>query len=315
MMDVAMRENKEKGPTLLVLAAGMGSRYGGLKQLDGVGANGETILEYAVYDAIRAGFTKVVFVIRRDFERAFKEQVTARFEQMIEVDYAYQSMDDLPEGCGVDPMRSKPLGTGHAVWAARSIINEPFAVINADDFYGAKSYEMAVRYFKRSEERVEGKLNLGLVGFELMKTLSANGTVSRGICSVNDADQLVEVVEHTRIEKTASGPLSYGKEDQTASLSADVVTSMNFFLLRPPVFAAMEAQLSRFLKSGLAGMTAEFYLPEAIGKMVKEGRAEVGVLRSDEAWLGITYSEDRAGIVAALAELIGEGVYPEKLWA
>jgi NDP-sugar pyrophosphorylase family protein len=287
-------------PALLVLAAGMGSRYGGLKQLDPVGPAGETILDYAVFDAVRAGFGRVVFVIRRDFEDAFRRQIGARYEGRVAVDYVFQSLDRLPEGFAPPAGRTKPWGTGHAVWCAHGALVEPFAVINADDFLGRDA-------FVQLEAALAAPTpDHAMVGYRLANTLSEFGTVSRGVCEVDAAGRLRTVVEHTGIHPDDVGP---GR-----SFSGDEIVSMNCWAFRPSFLEGLDRQLQAFLVSRGQEEKAEFYLPAAVSAEIAEGRSAVMVRRTDSTWFGVTYREDKPRVQALLAELVARGEYPERLF-
>ncbi len=287
-------------PTLLVLAAGMGSRYGGLKQIDPIGPSGETVLDYAVFDAVRAGFGRVVFVIRKEFEEAFRATVTAKYLGRIEVGFVHQSVDNLPAGSRHPEGREKPWGTGHAVWCARGEISGPFAVINADDFYGASAFsELAVFLAKASGP------TFAIVGYKLRNTLSENGAVSRGVCQEKGA-RLVSIVEETKIVPSDVGP---GKR-----FTGDEVVSMNFWGFTPSVFGGLETGLKAFVASRGGDPKAEFYLPSAVSDLIQGGAATVDVLSSSDTWFGVTYREDRAHVAAAINSLVRSGVYPTRLF-
>jgi NDP-sugar pyrophosphorylase family protein len=287
-------------PTLLVLAAGMGSRYGGLKQMDPVGPSGETVLDYAVFDAVRAGFGRVVFVIRREFEEAFKSVVTAKYSGRIAVGFVYQSPADLPAGFEMPEGRGKPWGTGHAVWCARGSIDGPFAVINADDFYGATAYARLSAFLDGASGT-----RFALVGFKLGKTLSENGAVSRGICRESEG-RLVSIVEEREIVRASVGP--------GCRFSGDEVVSMNFWGFTPSLFAGLEAGLVAFLNQRAGEAGSEFYLPTAVSDLVSGERATVDVLSSDDTWFGVTYREDKTHVAAAIAALVRSGAYPARLF-
>lgn len=292
--------------TLLVLAAGMGSRYGGLKQMDGLGPAGETILDYSVFDAARAGFNRVVFVIRRDFEAEFRERAGRRFEGRIDVDYAFQQLNDLPGGFSVPPGREKPWGTGHAVWCARSAVDAPFLAINADDFYGAGAFQAVAGFLKK--EKTPGRFCMA--GYRLDTTLSENGTVSRGVCRL-DADGFLEgVKEHTRIGRTPGG---LRDEADGTAFRGDERVSMNCWGFTPDAFGFLESGMLRFLEEKSGDPKAEFYIPSAVADMVARGEARVSVLPVESRWFGITYREDRPVVVEALRELVAAGDYPSPL--
>jgi len=299
-------------PTLLVLAAGMGSRYGGLKQLDPVGPSGETVLDYGVYDAVRAGFGRVVFIIRREFDTQFRDQVGVKYAGELAVDYAYQSLDALPSGYHVAEGREKPWGTGHAVWCARDQLDGPFAVINADDFYGADSFAQLARFLKTQPPENASVARAAMVGFELKNTLSENGAVSRGICRVDSATgQLQSIEEHTGILASEVG----SKPD--ARYSGDEITSMNCWGFGSPTAAflgELDTQLRAFLDAQGQELKSEFYLPSAVSALIAQGQATVQLLPTTSHWFGVTYREDRAQVVARLASLVAAGEYPKKLF-
>ena len=299
-------------PTLLVLAAGMGSRYGGLKQMDAMGPNGETVMDYAVFDAIRSGFGKVVFVIRRDFEDLFRERVGSRFSSRIEVDYAFQSLDGLPEGFGVPPGREKPWGTGHAILMASRVVAEPFAVINADDFYGRQSYEQMAGFLVNRQDVQTS--SFCMVGFPLRNTLSEFGSVSRGVCDIGSNGNLQSVTELTRIEKTGSGARHVEPDGSEITLSGEEVVSMNMWGFTPEVFDHLEMLFKAFLEDRGSEMGSEFYIPFAVDDMIRQGVATVRVLQSSGSWFGVTYQEDRDHVVRAIAGLIENGDYPDRLF-
>jgi len=306
-------------PTLLVLAAGMGSRYGGLKQIDPVGPSGETVLDYAVYDALRAGFGRVVFIIRRDFEEVFRTQIGAKYAGRITVDYVFQSLYALPEGFTPPVGREKPWGTGHAVWCARDAIREPFAVINADDFYGADSFAQLGRFLTgpavaprgfdpMSGHRVPPSLAapFAMVGYKLSNTLSEHGAVARGICAAGGDGRLLSIVEHTGILPEEIGP---GKKYSGAEIA-----SLNCWAFTPALFAGLDAQLRVFLTERRQEPKAEFYLPAAVSTMIATGAATVQVLPTASSWFGVTYREDKPPGAASIAALVQSGQYPAKLF-
>jgi NDP-sugar pyrophosphorylase family protein len=297
-------------PTLLVLAAGMGSRYGGLKQIDPIGPSGETIIDYSVYDALRAGFDKVVFVIRQDIETAFKEAVAARFADKIAIEYAFQEISDIPQGLMAHPDRTKPWGTGQAVLISASAIDAPFAVINADDFYGYKSFETLGTYLSGLQNE---DASCCIVGYEIENTLSEFGSVSRGICDVDADDHLLGVVERTHIERTPSG-IIFKDGETIVPLTGTETVSMNMMGFTPAVFARYEAYFREFIKTKGMELKSEFYMPFVVNRLVEEGNYSVKVLRSGEKWFGVTYKEDRPLVVESIRQLIREGVYPASLW-
>ena len=298
-------------PTLLVLAAGMGSRYGSLKQMDGVGPNGEAIIDYSVYDAIRAGFGKVVFVIRHSFAEDFKEVFNAeRFGHRIEVEYVYQELDYLPDGFTLPAERVKPWGTNHAVMMAADVIKEPFAAINADDFYGRNSYEVIAGFLSQLEG-TEGRYCM--VGYEVSKTLSENGTVSRGVCTVDAEGNLTSMVERTQIERV-NGTILFHDGGADEPLAENTPVSMNFFGFTPDYFRHSESFFKEFLSENIDNLKSEFYIPRMVNKVINDGTATMKVLSTRADWFGVTYKEDKPQLVAKIEELITAGVYPRNLW-
>lgn len=295
-------------PTLLVLAAGMGSRYGGLKQIDPVGPNGEAILDYSVFDAKRAGFGRVVFLIRHSIEEAFRQTVGSRYDGSIPVDYAFQELEELPAGFAVPEGRTKPWGTTHAVLCAAPALTAPFAVINADDFYGSASYRALAGHLQ------SGAGDFAMVGFVLRKTLSAFGSVARGICEVGGDGLLRTVVEHTTIEPEGDGARSVQADGQAVPLSGDELVSMNMWGFTPELFAPLREDFGRFLKSSGGELKSECYLPNSVNTLVGQGLARVRVLSSPDAWFGVTYREDRESVVERIRALVAAGAYPERLW-
>ncbi len=300
-------------PTLLVLAAGMGSRYGGLKQIDSFGPFGETILEYSVFDAIRAGFGKICFVIRRDIEDEFKQKVSSKFEKIIPIEYTYQSLEELPSNFTLNENREKPWGTGHAVWTARNAIKEPFGMINADDFYGKSAFVVLADFLNNMCD--SDPLTYTLIGYHLKNTLSDYGMVSRGVCEVDENSFLTSIIELTKIAKTSDGPRFKIDEFRSKPLNEDTVTSMNLFGFSPKVFEFLDNQLHKFLESNINNPKIEFYIPEAIGAQISDGVARVKVISTDEKWFGVTYTEDKENFKNKILECIESGDYPEKLWS
>jgi UTP-glucose-1-phosphate uridylyltransferase len=295
-------------PALLVLAAGMGSRYGGLKQIDPVGPNGETIIDYSIYDAMRAGFGRLVFVIRQDIGAQFKEIVGARFQDRIPVEYVFQELDKLPAGFAVPPGRTKPWGTTHAILMAADIIREPFAAINADDFYGAQSFGLLARHF------ASGSADYAMAGFVLRNTLSDFGSVARGVCRVDDHDFLQTVAELTKVERDGRGAKNTGSDGQITRLTGDEAVSMNMWGFTPAIFPHLKARFHEFLKKSGGEMKSECYIPLTVNDLVAGGLARVKVLRTRDSWFGVTYREDRPRVVESIRQLIAQGDYPEKLW-
>ncbi len=294
-------------PTLFVLAAGMGSRYGGLKQLDSLGPNGETIMDYSIYDAIRAGFGKVVFVIRKDFEQDFRDKVLSKYEGHIPVEVVFQATDKLPEGYTCPADRTKPWGTNHAVLMGKDVIAEPFAVINADDFYGRDAFEVIARELARPRDR---KGDYCMVGFRVGNTMTENGSVARGVCSTDDG-LLSSVVERTAISYDDNHDIVFTDENgDVQKLDPKTPVSMNLWGFTPDYFDYSEREFRNFLDKDLATPKAEFFIPLCVDTLIKSGEATVKVLDTDSKWFGVTYAADRPGVVAKFAELHADGTYP-----
>jgi NDP-sugar pyrophosphorylase family protein len=299
-------------PTLLVLAAGMGSRYGGLKQLDAMGPSGEVVLDYSVYDAMRAGFGKVVFVIRKEFETLFREKIGDRFKHQIQVEYAFQELTDLPNDYTLPEGRTKPWGTTHAVLAAANLIKEPFLMINADDFYGRDAFEKMSANLS-APRSTSGISQYSMVGFYLKNTLSDFGSVARGVCVANQG-KLSQVTEMTKIFKTQSGAENREDGQPVQTLSGEEVVSMNFFGFTPDIFSQLNAAFLNFLSKNAADLKAECYVPKEVDVLIKSNTAEVTVVESSGRWFGVTYPEDKAEVVKEIAALVAKGEYPAKLW-
>jgi hypothetical protein len=301
-------------PTLFLLAAGMGSRYGGLKQLDGLGPNGETIMDYSIYDAINAGFGKLVFVIRKEFEQEFREKIISKYEGHIPCELVFQGLDCLPEGYTCPEERTKPWGTNHAVMMGASVIKEPFAVINCDDFYGRDSYQVMGKFLS---ELPEGSKNTyAMVGFRVGNTLSESGTVSRGLCATNDKQQLTSVVERTKIQRM-DGEVKYLDENETWVSTPDTTpASMNFWGFTPDYFEYSEEFFKTFLSEpkNMENLKSEFFIPLMVDTLINGGVATVDVLDTTSKWFGVTYPEDRQGVVDKIKALVDAGEYPEKLF-
>ena len=301
-------------PTLLLLAAGMGSRYGGLKQLDGLGPNGETIMDYSIYDAVKAGFGKIVFVIRKDFEQDFREKVLSKYEGHVPAELCFQSLDALPADFTCPEGRVKPWGTNHAVLMAKDVIKEPFCVINCDDFYNRDAFMVIGKFLA---ELPEGSKNrYAMVGFRVGNTLSENGTVARGICSKDNEENLTTVVERTEIMRV-DGPVCYKDEQgQWVAVEDNTPVSMNMWGFTPDYFDYSEEYFKTFLSdpANMANPKAEFFIPLMVNKLINNGTATVKVLDTTSKWFGVTYAADRQGVVDRIKKLIEEGVYPEKLW-
>lgn len=298
-------------PTVVIMAAGMGSRYGGLKQIDPMGPSGETLIEYSVYDAIRAGFGKVVFIIRKDFSDAFKEAVGQKFDGQIEVDYAYQELVDLPEGFSVPEGREKPWGTGQAILACKAVVDTPFAVQNADDYYGAEAYVVMAKELRKMDS---GSSDSCMVGFETQNTLSPNGSVSRGICVVEDG-HLSSVVERLKIERNAEGVVQCFDTEPPVDMTGSEICSMNFWGFTPALFTALEARFATFLEAEGAAMKSEWLIPSIVDEMITAGETRVKVLTSHDSWFGVTYPNDKPTVVGELQAMHNAGKYPDALWS
>ncbi|MBD5215676.1 MAG: nucleotidyltransferase [Bacteroidales bacterium] len=299
-------------PTLFVLAAGMGSRYGGLKQLDGVGPNGQTIMDYSIYDAIRAGFGKVVFVIRKDFEQEFREKILSKYQGHIPVEVVFQSIDALPEGYTCPADRTKPWGTNHAVLMGKDAIHEPFAVINADDFYGRNAFEVIAKELSRDHSKPG---EYCMVGFRVGNTMTENGSVARGVCTDKDG-YLDNVVERTAITYDPEHRITFTDENgQTQYLDPKTPVSMNLWGFTPDYFEFSEREFKKFLDKDINAPKSEFYIPSCVNTLIHSGEASVKVLDTDSKWFGVTYAADRPGVVAKLAELHAAGEYPDNMFA
>ncbi|MDR0686734.1 MAG: nucleotidyltransferase [Dysgonamonadaceae bacterium] len=299
-------------PSLFVLAAGMGSRYGGLKQLDGLGPNGETIMDYSIFDAMRSGFGKVVFVIRRCFEQDFREKVVGRYENHTKVEVVFQELDCLPDGFSVPAGRVKPWGTNHAVLMGRDVINEPFAVVNADDFYGRRSFGELARYLALMEG---GRDHYCMVGYRLGNTLSESGSVARGVCEKDGDGFLTAVVERSYVIRSGDGTIKFRDEnDELQAVGEDTPVSMNMWGFTPEYFDYAGRQFVDFLKNNADNPKSEFFIPIVINNLVKDGKARVKVLDTPSQWFGVTYREDRPNVVLKLRELHDTGEYPSKLF-
>ena len=298
-------------PTLFVLAAGMGSRYGGLKQLDGLGPSGETIMDYSIYYAVNAGFGKLVFVIRKSFEEDFKEKIVKKYEKKIPVELVFQELDNLPEGFNVPEGRVKPWGTNHAVMMGKDVIHEPFAVINADDFYGRESFKVLADYLKG----LAGKENkYCMVGYRVGNTLSESGTVARGVCETDENGNLTGVVERTQVMRV-DGEVKYRDEnDAWVAIGDNTPVSMNMWGFTPDYFQHSDDYFVRFLKENAHNLKAEFFIPLLVNYLTVNGIATVKVLDTSSKWFGVTYAEDRPEVVAKLQKLADDGIYPSPIW-
>ncbi len=296
-------------PTLLILAAGIGSRYGGVKQMDQIGASGESIIDYSVYDAIKAGFGKVVFVLNPKIEKEFKEIYETRLAGKIETAYVLQKVNAVPKGVPVNTARVKPWGTGHAVLVAKDVINEPFAVINADDFYGRQAFEILGDFFTQSG----GKANkYAMVGYKLGNTLSENGSVSRGVCQSKNGF-LTDVVERTSIANE-DGIIMYSDNDKKVEISGESVVSMNFWGFSPRFFDQLESDFIDFIETNASELKAEFYIPTVVNDLIENKEASIKMLTSNDKWFGVTYQQDKEVTILRVKELVDKGVYPNNLW-
>ncbi len=295
-------------PTLVILAAGMGSRYGGLKQIDPVGPGGETIIDYSIYDALRAGFGKAVFVIRHAIEAEFRQVIGARFENRLDVDYAFQELSTLPPGFSAPPQRQKPWGTAHAILAAAGQVREPFAAINADDFYGARSYATLAAHL------TSASADYAMVGFTLRHTLSDFGSVSRGVCQADAQGFLASIHEQTHLERDGAGARNTDPAGHMIQLTGDEPVSMNFWGFTPAVFAPLETLFTEFLRKNIQAGKSEFYIPSAVAALMAAGQARVKLLRTPDLWFGVTYREDRPRVIKSIGQLIARGDYPPRLW-
>jgi len=300
-------------PTLLILAAGMGSRYGGLKQMDPMGPNGETVLDYSVFDAIRAGFKRVIFIIRKDFAESFQASVGSRFAGKIEVEYAYQALDDLPMGFTVPEGRTKPWGTTHAIRAARHLVKGPFAVINADDFYGSDSYQRAVDFLQNTPTD-DGLEHYAMVGYELLKTLSDHGDVNRGICRSDARGFLASVEEVVKIQREEGG-IIYGDylNGERHEVPADSLVSMNFWVFQASFLSRIEEEFTQFLQQRGHEEKSECYIPTVVDSLIRNRKADCAVLPTNSSWFGVTYPEDKPHVVANIQKLIDAGAYPSSI--
>lgn len=297
-------------PTLLVLAAGIGSRYGGLKQIDSVGKNGETIIDFSIFDAMRSGFNKIVFIIRKDIEKDFREIIGKKYENRINIDYVFQKLEDIPKDFSVPDNRNKPWGTGHAILCAKSAINTPFAVINGDDFYGRSSFHILAEFLNN----INVKSNeYAIVAYILKNTLSEHGYVSRGICTLTAGNYLKDIEEYTKIQKTDEMIVNIDKNGKNIELSGDEYVSMNMFGFTPGIFEYLEREFYSFLQNNSNDPKAEFYIPTVVSHLIQNKEAKVKVLQSDSRWLGITYQEDKENVKKSIQNLIKEKIYPDNL--
>ena len=299
--------------TLLILAAGMGSRYGGMKQVDAFGPSGETITDYSIYDAVRAGFERFVFVISPKMEEDFKTNYIKKFPAHLQVDYVIQSLENLPRGFKVPEDRQKPWGTAHAVLMAKDVIEEPFAVINADDYYGRKSYKIMNHFLAQTSGEAPG--HYCMVGFELQKTVSEHGSVARGICQENDKGYLTGMVERTKVYLKDEGIVFEDEDGSVHALDPKDTVSMNLFGFTPDFFSHIEEYFKVFLKKNANNPKAELYIPLVVNNLIAAGKSKMSVLQTPDSWFGVTYQEDKPVVLKAIRKLVDDGCYPESLWA
>jgi len=297
--------------TLLVLAAGMGSRYGGLKQLDQVGPGGETIIDYSVYDAIEAGFNKIVFIIRKDIEKEMNELLFSKYSKKVKIEYVFQELENIPGGIEVPADRVKPWGTGHAVLMAKDVIHEPFVVINADDFYGKSAFKVVADYLKSQQGNLNGKYCMA--GYRLKNTLSEHGKVSRGVCAVNNNNEMTDIIERTKIGWKYDIIVAEDGDNEIVFTGNEFV-SMNFWGFTPDVFPELESEFTKFIKTNINDIKSEYYIPTIVSHQVNKGNATVKVLEATDQWFGVTYKEDKPIVVEKIKDLTNQGKYPQKLW-
>lgn len=301
--------------TLVILAAGMGSRYGGLKQIDPVGPNNSIIIDYSIYDAVKAGFNKVVFIIKKENENLFREVIGDKVAKHIPVEYVFQSLDNLPEGYTCPEGREKPWGTAHAIYCCKDVVKEPFMVINSDDFYGGGAYSLLSKWID-STDFGGMPYKFAMAGYYLKNTLTDNGTVSRGVCDVDEGGQLVDVIERTKIQRI-NGKISYTEDGENwVELPEDSVASMNCWCFPPEVLGEIEKYLVEFLNTTVKEnpLKSEFFLPFLVRDLLLEKKCTVDVLETADKWFGVTYKEDKPDVVASISALVNDGVYPENLW-
>lgn len=299
-------------PTLLILAAGIGSRYGGLKQADGVGPSGEAILDYSIYDAIRAGFGKIVFVIRKEIEEDMRNIFFEKWSKKIEVDYVFQEVNNLPGGFKPMTDRTKPWGTGHAIWVAKDKVREPFCVINADDFYGREAYQLASQFQANLDNLINSRYCL--IGYILKNSLSDHGFVSRAECRIDDKGMLSYVKERTKIRREGQKVFFEDDNGTRTEIDENTIVSMNMWGFMPSLFDYLEEGMMKFLEENASSLKAEYFLPSLVDELIRSGNVEVPVLPTDERWFGMTYKEDREMVSGKLAELVKQGVYPTPVY-
>ncbi|MCA1801496.1 MAG: NTP transferase domain-containing protein [Rhodothermaceae bacterium] len=309
-----IKSQKMKKPALVILAAGLGSRYGGLKQLEAIGPGGETIIDYSVYDAMQAGYGRVVFVIKKEMEEAFRDRLLSRFEHRVETACAFQDLSDLPPGFTLPEGREKPWGTTHAVLAAEGLVDEPFSVINADDFYGSDAYRQMAAFLNTGANPPNGGNSHAMVGYRLANTLSEHGTVSRGVCETDEAGSLITVVEHTKISRENGSIISHAAQPPVELKDNDLV-SMNFWGFTPDLFPLLQDEFISFLQKNSGELTAECYLPVVVNRLIRQKKVSVKVLDSTADWFGITYNQDRDAARENMLRKIRSGEYPRDLWA
>ena len=308
----ALTRNERMKPTLLILAAGMGSRYGGLKQIDSIGPSGEAIIDYSIYDAIRAGFGKITFIIRRDLEKAFRELFEPRLAGRIEMEFVFQELNMVPGGISFSADRIKPWGTAHAVWVAKDHVREPFVVINADDFYGAGSYQSMADYLVEGADLKSPRYSM--IGYRVRHTLSDFGSVSRGICEASSDDHLIAVVERTEIVRNGEEYYYYDESGGKVGLTGDELVSMNIWGFTPAIFDQLEDAFSSFIRKNAGQIKSELYIPKVVNDLVDDQSASVKILPASDRWFGVTYQEDKPMAVENIRNLVNKGIYPEKLW-
>ena len=307
-------------PVLVIMAAGMGSRFGGLKQIEPVGSSGEIILDFSLYDAMMAGFKKAVFIIKRENEADFRALIDERAGKYMEIEYAYQDITDIPAGYEVPEGRVKPWGTGHAVMAARHVVDGPFVVINADDYYGPGAFQSIYEFLENAEDDADGKYHYAMVGYQVENTMTENGHVSRGVCQTSADGKLTEITERTKIQ-WQDGSIVFEDGDAAdgsgwTQLAPGTTVSMNFWGFTPSMLHEMEARFPAFLNQALAEnpMKGEYFLPGVVDQLIQEGKADVRVLKSLDRWYGVTYKEDKESVVDAIQSMKDKGEYPDKLW-
>jgi len=298
-------------PSLVVLAAGMGSRYGGVKQIDQFGPNGETILDYSIFDALKVGFRKIVFVIRKELEKDFREVFEPKLKNWAELHFVFQELDHLPDGFSVPPERKKPWGTAHAVMATEEAIKEPFAVINADDFYGRGAYQILFDFLKGQDP---ASTNYAIVGYSLENTLSEHGAVSRGICQANETGFLKKIVERTKIYWKDEQIVYLDVDGQEKAISGKTQVSMNMMGFTPTFFTFLKTYFKEFLQANASDPKAEFFLPWVLDRLIQNRQAGIKILLTQEQWFGVTYQEDKPTVQSNIQHLIAEGIYPQNLW-